>query len=116
MEYAEEPELDSEDESLDLEESEEEESVEEGEEEEGHEEGPGDEGFELDPTLQWEPPEEEWVETEPDIPPPQTRPPYQRGAATLPDLPYGSRHTLLVPTGKRYILLFMFNFSFFIVF
>ena len=112
VEYEEEPEPDSEDESLD----EEEVGEEEDSEEEVGEEGPGQGGFELDPTLQWEPPEEEWVETDPTIPPPQSKPPYQRGAATLPDLPYGSRHTLLVPSGKRYSLLFMFNFSFFIVF
>lgn len=105
----EEPDPDSEDESLDLEESEEEESEEEGEEEdseeeEGGEEGPGDQEFELDPTLQWEPPEEVWVETDPTIPPPQTKPPYQRGAAKLPDLRYAWSHSLLVPTGKKYLL------------
>lgn len=104
--YEEEPEPDSEDESLDeSEDSEEEQEVgeEEDSEEDVGEEGPGQGGFELDPTLQWEPPEEEWVETDPTIPPPQSKAPYQRGAATLPDLPYGSRHTLLVPTGARYI-------------
>ena len=111
MEYEEEPEPDSEDESLDEEEVGEEEDSEEEEvgeeedsEEEVGEEGPGQGGFELDPTLQWEPPEEEWVETDPTIPPPQSKPPYQRGAATLPDLSYGSSHTLLVPSGKRYLL------------
>ena len=54
--------------------------------------------------LKWEPLEEEWVETDPTIPPLQTKPLYQRGAATLPDLPYARRHTVLVPTGKRYLL------------
>ena len=102
MEYEQEPEPDSEDESLDEEDSEEE-GGEEDSEEEGGEEGPPLGTFELDPSLQWHPPEEEWVETDPTIPPPQSKPPYQRGAATLPDLPYGSRHTLLVPTGARYI-------------
>ena len=102
VEYEQELEPDSEDESLDEEDSEEE-GGEEDSEEEGGEEGPPLGTFELDPSLQWEPPEEEWVETDPTIPPPQSKPPYQRGAATLPDLPYGSRHTLLVPTGARYI-------------
>ena len=77
VEYEQELEPDYEDESLDEEDS----------EEEGGEEGPPLGTFELDPSLQWEPPEEEWVETDPTIPPPQSKPPYQRGAATLPDHP-----------------------------
>ena len=84
------------------------------EEDEGRqeEEGPGEDGFQLDPTLQWDPPTE-WVETEENIPEPRTRPVYQRGAAGLPDPRYYAyKNCLLVPVGKRYLLLFLFNFSF----
>jgi len=71
-----------------------------------------EDGFELDPTLQWDPPAD-WVETEENIPEPRTRPVYQRGAAGLPDPRYYAyKNCLLVPVGKRYLLLFLFNFSF----
>ena len=97
MDYDQGQESASEDESVDSEAP----LSEEGEE--GYDDGPGEERYQLDPTLQWDPPDE-WVETEENIPPPKTKPPYQRGAGKLPDLPYAGRHTLLVPTGKRYLL------------
>ena len=81
-----------------------EEGEEEDEEDDREEEGPGEDGFVLDPTLQWDPPEE-WVETEEDIPEPRTRPPYQRGSAGLPDPRYYAyKNTLLPPVRKMYLL------------
>ena len=100
-----ESEVDSEDELLpEASEEGEEEDEEDDSEAEGREEGPGDDGYVLDPTLQWDPPEE-WVETEEDIPEPRNRPPYQRGAAGLPDPRYYAyKNCLLLPVGKRYLL------------
>ena len=52
--------------------------------------------------MQWKPPEE-YVESDPELVP-RARGPYQRGRATLPDLPYGECGIVLVPDGKRYML------------
>jgi len=73
----------------------------EDEEEHEEEEGMGGLQFGFDPTLQWKPPEE-YVESDPELVP-RARGPYQRGRATLPELPYADSGIVLVPEGKRYI-------------
>jgi hypothetical protein len=86
------------------EEQEEEEPAEEQESEEESEQGPCGGAYAPDRTLQWDPPEEDWVETDPTVlawDPPTGAKPYQRGISTLPTLPYALKGIVLVPDGER---------------
>ena len=72
--------------------------------------------LELDPSLAWEPPEEEgYVAPEERLEPRQTKQ-YRRGYTHLPKLKHWTyRNVVLVPAGKRYILILAFHYQNFII-
>ena len=95
---------------------EEEEDGGEDEEDLSEDEGLGGLPFEPDPSLVWEPPaEEEYVAPEERLRPREKKP-YQRGKTKLPTLktwPYSD--VVLVPAGKRYMLILAFHYRNFII-
>jgi hypothetical protein len=88
----------------------------EDEEDLSEDEGLGGLPFEPDPNLVWEPPEdEEYVAREERLQP-RDRKPYQRGKTQLPKLKmWSSSDVVLVPAGRRYMLLLTFRYRNFII-
>ena len=110
---------DREDEEHEVGEDEMHEGGEEGAEDEEHlseDEGLRGLPLELDPSLAWEPPEEEgYVAPEERLEPRQTKQ-YRRGYTHLPKLKHWTyRNVVLVPAGKRYILILAFHYQNFII-
>ena len=110
---------DREDEEHEVGEDEMHEGGEEGAEDEEHlseDEGLRGLPLELDPSLAWEPPEEEgYVAPEERLEPRQTKQ-YRRGYTLLPKLKlWPHRNVVLVPAGKRYILILAFHYQNFII-
>jgi hypothetical protein len=88
----------------------------EDEEDLSEDEGLGGLPFEPDPSLVWEPPEDEgYVPCEERLQP-RDRKPYQRGKTQLPKLQtWSSSDVVLVPSGRRYMLLLTFRYRNFII-
>ena len=86
------------------------------EEDLSEDEGLGGLPLDLDPNLVWEPPEEEgYVATEERLQPREKKP-YQRGLTTLPSRKtWPFRDVVLVPAGKRYMLILAFHYRNFII-
>jgi hypothetical protein len=88
----------------------------EDEEDLSEDEGFGGLPFEADPNLVWEPPEEEEYVTREERLQPSERKPYQHGKTQLPKLKtWSSSDVVLVPAGKRYMLILTFCYRNFII-
>ena len=88
----------------------------EDEEDISEDEGLGGLPLELDPNLAWDPPKEEvYVATDESLQP-RERKPYRRGMTRLPKLKtWAFRDLVLVPAGKRYMLILAFHYRNFII-
>jgi hypothetical protein len=90
-----------------------------GEDEEddgGEDEGLGGLPFEPDPNLVWEPPKDEGYVAREERLQPCDRKPYQCGKTQLPKLKmWSSSDVVLVPAGRRYMLLLTFRYRNFII-
>ena len=92
-------------------------SEEEEEEEEEYLEEPPDGGmWMINTQLEWSQPPGEYVETDPAILACPEGKYNQRGAASLPDLPYAHEKFVLLPQGPRYLLILCFQFRLFTMF
>jgi hypothetical protein len=88
----------------------------EDEEDLSEDEGFGSLPFEADPNLLWEPPEEEVYVAPEERLQPRERKPYQHGKTHLPKLRmWSSSDVVLVPVGKRYMLILAFRYRNFII-
>ena len=87
----------------------------EDEEDISEDEGLGGLPLELDPDLAWDPLEEVYVAADESLQP-RERKPYRRGMTRLPKLKtWAFRDLVLVPAGKRYMLILAFHYRNFII-